>query len=128
MSKPHIAFLGLGLMGSGMARQLLAKGFPLTVFNRNVEKSSPFAVAGAHVAGSPREAASGAGVIISMVADDNASNFMWLGSDGALAGAKAGTMCVESSTISVGWVRELAKKAVEAGCEFVDAPVTGSKV
>jgi 3-hydroxyisobutyrate dehydrogenase len=63
-----------------------------------------------------------------MVADDNASNFMWLGSDGALGAAKAGTVCIECSTVSVGWVRELAKRAAGVGCELLDAPVTGSKV
>lgn len=127
MSKPRIAFLGLGIMGGGMARQLLKNEFPLTVFNRNAEKSQSFASAGARVAGSPREAASGADVIISMVADDNASGLVWLGADGALAGAGPGTVCVECSTVSVGWTRTLAEKVHGAGCEFLDAPVTGSK-
>jgi len=126
MTKPRIAFLGLGTMGSGMAGQLLAKGFPLAVFNRNPEKSKPFA-AKARVAKSPREAASGADVIISMVADDNASNSMWLGDDGALAAVAPGAVCIESSTVSVDWVRELAGKVAAAGCGFLDAPVTGSK-
>src|SRR5881628_1745921 len=98
-----IAFLGLGIMGGGMARRLLANGFPVTVFNRDPEKSRSFP----QVAGSPREAASQADVIISMVADDNASRAMWLGETGALAGAKAGTVCIECSTVTVDWVREL---------------------
>src|ERR1039457_2504262 len=107
MSKPRIAFLGLGIMGSGMARRLLANGFPLTVFNRNPEKSKPFAAEGAGVAHSPREAAAQAEVIISMVADDIASRSLWLGDSGALAAARAGTICIESSTVTVDWVREL---------------------
>jgi 3-hydroxyisobutyrate dehydrogenase len=53
MSQPHIAFLGLGLMGSGMVRQLLAKGFPVTVFNRDAEKARSFADAGAKISSSP---------------------------------------------------------------------------
>jgi len=126
MTKPRIAFLGLGTMGSGMAGQLLAKGFPLAVFNRNPEKSKPFA-AKARVTNSPREAASGADVVISMVADDNASNSMWLGGDGALAAVAPDAVCIESSTVSVDWVRELAGKVAAAGCGFLDAPVTGSK-
>jgi 3-hydroxyisobutyrate dehydrogenase len=113
-------------MGSGMARQLAAKGFPLTVFNRNAEKSKPF-TADARVAGSPREAASSADVIVSMVADDNASRSMWLGDGGALAAVARGAVCIECSTLSVDWVRELAQKVAAVGCGFLDAPVTGSK-
>jgi 3-hydroxyisobutyrate dehydrogenase len=127
MSKPRIAVLGLGIMGSGMARRLLADGFPLTVFNRNSEKAKPFAADGAAIANSPREAASNANVIVSMVADDNASRAMWLGESGALAGAAAGTICIECSTVTVDLIRELAAIAAEKNLEFLDAPVTGSK-
>ncbi len=127
MSKPRIAFLGLGIMGGGMARRLLANGFPLTVFNRNAQKSSPFAAEGAQVANSPREVSAQADFIISMVADDNAARSMWLGENGALATAKPGTVCIECSTVTVNWVRELAAIAGKKQCEFLDAPVTGSK-
>jgi len=127
MSKPRIAFLGLGIMGSGMARRLLANGFPLTVFNRNVEKSKPFAAQGAQIARSPREAAAQAKVIISMLADDNASRTLWFGGTGAITGATIGTVCVECSTVTVNWVRELSSVAGVRGCELLDAPVTGSK-
>jgi 3-hydroxyisobutyrate dehydrogenase len=127
MSKPRIAFLGLGTMGSGMARRLLANGFPLTVFNRNVEKSKPFAAQGAQIARSPREVAAQSKVIISMLADDNASRTLWLGGTGALAAATIGTVCIECSTVTVNWVRELSTVASGRGCEFLDAPVTGSK-
>jgi 3-hydroxyisobutyrate dehydrogenase len=127
MSKPRTAFLGLGIMGGGMARNLLTKGFPLTVFNRNAEKSKPFANEGAHVASSPREAAERAEIIVSMVADDIAARSLWLGANGALAGAKPGTICIECSTVTVNWVRELAAVATKKKCEFLDSPVTGSK-
>jgi len=127
MSKPRIAFLGLGIMGGGMARRLLANGFQLTVFNRNVEKSKLFAAEGAQVANSPREAAAQADFIISMVADDNAARSLWTGENGALAAAKPETVCIECSTVSVNWVRELAAIAAKKHCEFLDAPVTGSK-
>ena len=127
MNKPHIAFLGLGIMGGGMARRLLANGFPLAVFNRNAQKSKPFASGGARLANSPREAAENAGAIISMVADDNAARSLWLGETGALAGAKAGTICIECSTVTVGWIHELAAAAQKQKCELLDAPVTGSK-
>ena len=127
MSKPRIAFLGLGIMGSGMARRLLGAGFPLTVFNRNAEKAKPFAAEGAHIASSPREAASHTDVIVSMVADDNASRSLWLGENGALAAAAPGTICIECSTVTVGWIHELAAAAKGGKCELLDAPVTGSK-
>jgi len=127
MSKPAIAFLGLGLMGSGMAGRLLAHGFPLTVFNRSPEKAKALAAAGARVAASPRAAAVGAEVVISMLADDTAARASWLGPDGALAAAAAGTVCIECSTVTVGWVRELGEAAAARGCALLDAPVTGSK-
>jgi 3-hydroxyisobutyrate dehydrogenase len=127
MSSPRIAFLGLGLMGGGMARRLLGAGFAVTVFNRTPARAEPLAAAGARVAGSPREAAAGAEVVFSMVADDAASRAMWLGPDGAIAGAARGAVLVECSTLTVAWVQELAQAAAAAGVECIDAPVTGSK-
>jgi 3-hydroxyisobutyrate dehydrogenase len=127
MSKPRIAFLGLGTMGSGMARRLLTHGFPLTVFNRNPERSQSFVGEGALVATSPCEAVAQAEVVVSMVADDGASRNLWLGESGALTGLPTGTTCIESSTVTVGWVKELAAGVVARQGELLDAPVTGSK-
>jgi 3-hydroxyisobutyrate dehydrogenase len=127
MSQPSIAILGLGIMGSGMASRLLCANFPLAVYNRNHEKCIPFAEAGAFIAASPREAASHAQIILSMVADDAASRAVWLGENGALAGASPSSVLIESSTLSVGWVKELETAAAQGGCEFLDAPVTGTK-
>ena len=127
MSKPHVAVLGLGIMGGGMAGRLLSAGFPLSVYNRNREKATKFAEGGAFVASSPREAAARAEIVISMVADDNASRAMWLGAEGALEGVVRGSLLLESSTLSVGWVREFAIAAARKECEFLDAPVTGTK-
>ena len=127
MSKPRIALLGLGIMGSGMARRLIDAGYPLAVFNRNPEKAAPLAKLGATIASLPRQAASHADIVISMVADDKASRSVWLGADGALAATARGCLCIESSTVTVGWIRELAGAAAAKGCEFLDAPVTGSR-
>ena len=127
MSKPSVAILGLGIMGSGMANRLLSANFPLAVYNRNREKCVPFASAGAFIADSPREAASRSQIILSMVADDVASREIWLGEEGALNGAQAGALLIESSTLSGEWIRELGTKAAEHGCRFLDAPVTGTK-
>lgn len=127
MSKPQVAILGLGIMGGGMAGRLLSAGFPLAVYNRSREKAAKFADAGAFIAASPREAAARSEIVISMVADDAASRSTWLGEQGALAGAVPGSLLLESSTLSVDWVRELAAAAEQKKCEFLDAPVTGTK-
>jgi 3-hydroxyisobutyrate dehydrogenase len=127
MSKPPVAILGLGIMGGGMASRLLSAGFPVAVYNRNPDKAVPFSAAGAFVAGSPREAASHADIIISMVADDVASRSVWLGENGALAGAPRGSVLIESSTLTVGWIKELSATVAQRGFEFLDAPVTGTK-
>jgi 3-hydroxyisobutyrate dehydrogenase len=128
MTKPHVAFLGLGIMGSGMSQRLIGAGFPVTVYNRNPARAKPLAALGATVASSAREAAGDADVIMSMVADDTAARAVWLGEVGALAGAKRGAVCLESSTVTVAWVRELSAAAAAHGCEFLDAPVTGSRL
>ncbi|HEX6823187.1 MAG TPA: NAD(P)-dependent oxidoreductase [Candidatus Sulfotelmatobacter sp.] len=127
MSKPQVAILGLGIMGGGMASRLVSMGFPLTVYNRTREKAERYAASGIFVANSPREASTRAKVVIAMVADDAASRSIWLGPAGALAGAAPGTLLLDSSTISVAWVKELAAAAAEKGCQFLDAPVTGTK-
>src|SRR6266581_4422115 len=125
--KPHVALLGLGTMGLGMAGRLLGAGFRLAVFNRTAQKAELLATRGARLAASPREAATGADVIVSMVADDEASRAMWLGEHGALAGASRGSVLVESSTLTTTWIAELAQAAARQGRDLLDAPVTGSK-
>jgi 3-hydroxyisobutyrate dehydrogenase len=126
-SKPRVAILGLGLMGTGMASRLLSQGFAVTVYNRSPAKGQVLQQSGANVAATPREAADGAAFILSMLADDVAARSVWLGDDGALSGAATRTILIESSTISVDWVRELSAAAGKRGYELLDAPVTGSK-
>jgi len=123
----RVALLGLGTMGAGMAANWLAKGFALSVWNRTPGKAEALAAKGASVALTPREAAAGADFVFAMVADDAASRSVWLGADGALAGAKAGAILVESSTLTPDWVRELGGHARAKGCGFLDAPVGGSR-
>jgi len=115
-------------MGSGMAAQLLKAGHALTVYNRTSERAASLGSAGAKVAGSPGDAAEVADVVISMVADDAASRQVWLGKDGVLAKIQPNAIAVECSTLSPGWIRELAHAVNEHRCELLDAPVTGSKV
>jgi 3-hydroxyisobutyrate dehydrogenase len=126
-SKPAIAFLGLGIMGSGMANRLLGAGFRLTIYNRTKEKTATLMERGAKVAATPHEAAVHSDMIISMVADDLSSRSVWLGEEGALSGVIPGAVLIESSTLSLPWVKELAAAAHTRGCELLDAPVTGSK-
>ncbi len=123
----QVALLGLGIMGMGMARNLMEAGVPLTVYNRSADKAQALAAEGAQVAPTPREAAAQANVVISMVADDGASRAVWLGDDGALAQIKPSTLLIESSTLSLTWVRELGALAAEHRCQFLDAPVAGSR-
>src|SRR5277367_5316935 len=110
MLMQHVAILGLGTMGAGMAANWLAKGFELSVWNRTPAKAEALAAKGARVAATPREAATGADFIFAMVADDAVSRAVWLGANGALAGAKSGAIAVESSTLTPEWVRELASQ------------------
>lgn len=126
-SKQKVAVLGLGLMGAGMASRLINQGYAVTVYNRTPSKTEPLRQLGATVALTPRQAAADANVILSMLADDAAAHQVWLGADGAVFGAARGTLLIESSTISVDWIRELAKAAADRGCPLLDAPVTGSK-
>jgi 3-hydroxyisobutyrate dehydrogenase len=123
----HVALLGLGTMGAGMAANWLAKGFQLSVWNRTPAKARALIGKGARAAATPRKAAEGADCIFAMVADDAASRAVWLGADGALAGAKPGAVVIESSTLTPDWVRELAGHARAKGCGFLDAPVGGSR-
>jgi 3-hydroxyisobutyrate dehydrogenase len=122
-----VAILGLGIMGAGMARQLVAKGFHVTVWNRDSTKTEALASAGARVASTPAKAAAEADVVLTMLADDDASRNVWLGAHGALAAMHTNAIAIESSTLTVDWVRELAAAAQARGVGFLDAPVTGSK-
>ena len=123
----NVAVLGLGTMGEGIARNVLKAGFPLTVYNRTRARAEALAPLGAVVAGTPREAAETADVVIAMVADDSASRAVWLGPDGALGAASNGAVLVECGTLSLDWVRELAGRSSARGVSFLDSPVTGSR-
>jgi 3-hydroxyisobutyrate dehydrogenase len=122
-----VAILGLGTMGAGMASNLLKAGIPLTVYNRTSAKAQPFADKGARVAATPADAVKDASIVLSMLADDNASRDTWLGKDGALAAAESNAILIESSTVSPAWIAELYALAQQRGNELLDAPVTGSR-
>ncbi len=124
----HVAFLGLGAMGQRMARRLLEAGNPVVVWNRDSAKTSALETAGAQVAATPGAAANGAILVVSMVRDDEASRRVWCApGDGALARMDESAVAVECSTLSRGWVRELADAAAKHGVPLLDAPVAGSR-
>ena len=123
-----IAFIGTGGMGQGMAQNLLRAGHELSVCNRTVAKAQPLVDAGASLALTPREAIAGAEFILSMVGDDNASKAVWVGPDGVLAGnPKEGAVAIESTTLSLEWVQQLAGTVTATGLAFIDSPVTGGR-
>lgn len=128
MTISKVAVLGLGTMGAGMAARLIAGGFDVAVWNRSPGRADPLVALGARGAASPAEAARGAAVVIAMLADDDASRSAWLGADGALSAMQAGAIAIESSTLTHGWVNELAAEAAARGIAWLDAPVTGSRV
>lgn len=123
----HVTLIGLGTMGSGIAGNILAAGFPLTVWNRTRDKAGPLLARGAHWADSPAAAAAGADVVISVVANEPASRAVWLGESGALAAMAPGSLAIECSTLTVAWVQELQAHAQAQHVEFMDAPLAGSK-
>ncbi len=123
----QVAVLGLGLMGQGIAKCILRAGYPLRVWNRTLERAAALAEAGAHVASTPADAVRDADVVIAMVGDDNASRAAWLGEHGAAHALQRGALAVECSTLSPGWVSELASTLAARGGRFLDSPVTGSK-
>jgi 3-hydroxyisobutyrate dehydrogenase len=121
----HVAFIGLGRMGHGMAGRYLDNGFTVAVWNRSKSKAEDLIARGARWASSPADAADGADAIVTMVADDEASRTVWLGTDGAAATAKAGTLAIECSTVSHRHALELARELRGRGLIYVDSPVTG---
>src|SRR5437763_3024149 len=119
-----VAVVGLGAMGSRIAKRLLAPGHHLVVWNRSPEKLSPLVELGAIAAATPAEAASRADVLITMVADPAALRRVSDGGNGIVAGADASLTVIEMSTVGPAAVAELASK-LPAGTQFVDAPVLG---
>src|SRR5664279_5441036 len=121
----HVAFIGLGRMGHGMAGRYLDAGFSLAVWNRSKAKAEDLIARGARWATSPADAAAGADAIVTMVADDAASRAVWLGKDGAAMTAKAGTLAIECSTVSYTHALDLARELRGRGLIYIDSPVTG---
>lgn len=127
MDSSQVAVIGLGRMGSAMAATLAEAGFSVTVWNRSGEIARSIAdrVGGA-VAGSAREAAASAPVVLTSLADDRAVRDVYLGDDGIALGIKPGSVVVEMSTIDPSVVHEVGAVIDAAGADLLDAPVSGS--
>jgi 3-hydroxyisobutyrate dehydrogenase-like beta-hydroxyacid dehydrogenase len=121
----HVAFIGLGRMGHGMAGRYLDAGFSVAVWNRSRAKAEDLIARGARWSASPADAAEGADAIVTMVADDEASNTVWLGDDGAAQTAKPGAVAIECSTVSYQQSLHLGSELRKRGLTFIDCPVTG---
>ena len=119
----NVAMVGLGQMGAGMAGRLIEAGHRLTVWNRDRAKAEPFMRAGATMAASPKHAGR-AGVVLTMLANDEALEAVSFGEDGLLA-AGAGLLHISCSTVSVALTDRLAEAHAAAGQRFVSAQVLG---
>jgi len=122
-----IGFLGLGIMGRGMAMTLAKAGYPLTVWNRTPEKAKEFAALGVEVADSPEQAAEGNDVVIMMLADPTAVREVAYGPNGVLEGLRDGAVLIDCSTVDPATSQNLASAAGQKGARFLDSPVAGSR-
>jgi 3-hydroxyisobutyrate dehydrogenase-like beta-hydroxyacid dehydrogenase len=120
-----VAVVGLGAMGSRMARRLIEAGNDVVVWNRDGTKAAPLTQAGATAAKTPAEAARQADAVITMVSNPAALREVTKGQDGVAGGARAGTVVVQMSTVGPAPVLELAA-ALPSGVALLDAPVLGS--
>jgi 3-hydroxyisobutyrate dehydrogenase len=122
-----VGFIGLGRMGSRIARNIATGGFPMVVHNRTRERAEAFAAeVGADVAGTPAEAAAAADVLVTMLSDDAAVGAVYDGPDGALAAMGPGKTAMDMSTVSPVFSRGLGDRLRAVGAAMVDAPVSGS--
>jgi 3-hydroxyisobutyrate dehydrogenase len=120
-----VAFIGLGTMGVGMALNILKAGHEVTVHNRTRQKEEPVARQGARRAESPKEAAQGAEIIVTMVSDTPDVTEVVLGTNGVIHGAAAGSIVIDMSTISPAATRQMAEALGKKGIKMLDAPVSG---
>jgi 3-hydroxyisobutyrate dehydrogenase-like beta-hydroxyacid dehydrogenase len=123
----RIGFLGLGIMGSRMAANLLAAGHTLAVWNRTPGRDTALVQAGAVRAATPSEAAQGADVMISMLSTPEAVEGAALGTGGFLPALPNGALWIDCSTVNPSFTRRMARDCQARGLRMLDAPVTGSK-
>lgn len=121
----RVGFIGLGIMGQGMARNLLKAGFELQVWNRTASRADDLVAEGAKLAESPAQVAANSDIIIICVSDTPDVEAVVLGDDGVIHGAQAGSLVIDCSTISPQVTREIAAKLAEKEIHMLDAPISG---
>ena len=127
ITKIHrLGFIGLGHLGSPMARRLLSAGFPLVVYNRDINKTEALSTLGVEVARDPGELAAEVDVVLSCVADGAAVEAVYLGAGGVLRNARPGALIIEMSTVGADTSRKLYQTARELGISVLDVAVSGS--
>lgn len=120
-----VGFIGLGIMGRGMTRNLLKAGFEVMVWNRTASRMEELAAEGAKPSASPADLASQCGLIITCVSDTPDVEQVILGEQGVIHGAKAGSLVIDMSTISPQATREIATQLKAKGVQMLDAPISG---
>ena len=120
-----LGFIGLGIMGHGMALNLLKAGHAVTVWNRTASRMEPVVAAGATAAASPREVATQSDIIFVCVSDTPDVEAVIMGEQGVIHGAKSGSLVVDHSTISPSVTIEIAKALSAKGVNMLDAPISG---
>lgn len=123
-----VGFVGLGAMGSRLAKRLLDAGHSVVGYNRTPEKARQLVAAGMKLASSPKAVAEASEAVFSMVTDDAALRAVALGPDGIVAGLKPGAVYGEMSTVSPGVIREIAEAVVARGAAMLDVPISGSTI
>ncbi len=124
----RIAYIGLGLMGKSIARNILKAGFPLTVHNRSRAAMDELVGEGAAAANSPAEAAAGADVVFTNLPDTPDVEKVVLGENGILSAARSGLIFIDNSTIQPAAARRIANALAKAGVFALDAPVSGGDI
>jgi len=127
MNTPVIGFIGLGIMGKPMARNLLKAGYSLVIHNRSRAAVDELSKEGAQVAASAPEVASRSDIVITMLPDSPDVELVYAGDRGVFAGVKSDALLIDMSSISPVVARKLAATAKTFGCDMLDAPVSGGE-
>jgi len=127
MSIPTIGFIGLGIMGKPMARNLLKAGYPLIVHNRSRGAVDELSKEGAETAGSARDVTEHSDIVMTMLPDSPDVELVYAGEQGVFSGLKSGKLLIDMSSISPVVGRKLAVAAEKRGCDMLDAPVSGGE-
>ncbi len=128
MSAERVGFIGLGVMGLPMARNLIKAGFALTVNDRVAERAAMVGKEGARLAGSAREVTESSDVVISMVPSSPDVEAVYFGPGGIAEAARPGLLTIDMSTIAPSVAKKVAEKAAALGLRTLDAPVTGGEI